>query len=230
MIRGVLFDVDDTLVDHTTAARTAIRSHLRANGLPADDDAVAAWSAAEERHFARHLLGELTFQEQRRARVREVVRTELDDAAADAWFAGYTERFEAEWRCFDDVLTALARLAYRGLAVGVVTNVNVGHQRRKLAKVGLGERFDVLVGLDTLGVAKPHPAVFRHACELLGTTPAETAFVGDRLDHDALGARDAGLPAVWLDRCGDGAAPVPEGVLRVTSLAMLEEALAEVHA
>lgn len=221
----MLFDVDDTLVDHTTAVRTAIRAHLRDLGLPHHDDALAAWHEAEERHFARHLAGELSFQEQRRARVRDIVGVDIDDAAADTWFAGYAARFETEWRCFGDVRAALQRLDERGLSLGVVTNVGAVHQRRKLDRVGLDGRFEVLVGLDTLGVGKPEPAVFRHACELLGTTPADTAFVGDRLDHDALGARDAGLRAIWLDRSGDGVRPVPDGVARLTSLAHLEEVL-----
>ena len=137
---------------------------------------------------------------------------DLDDGAADAWFAAYNERFEASWPRFDDVLAALAGLADRGLPVGIVTNLGAERQRHKLERVGLGGRFDVLVGLDTLGVGKPDAAVFRHACDLLGTEPAETAFVGDRLEHDALGARDAGLRAVSLDRQRSPAPTSPRGL------------------
>ncbi|MDQ1668375.1 MAG: putative hydrolase of the superfamily, partial [Actinomycetota bacterium] len=87
-MRGVLFDVDDTLVDH-----------------------------AEDRHLHRHLTGELTFQEQRRARVRDMLgAADLDDATADAWFAGYTERFEAAWAAYDDVASVLDLLASHDLA------------------------------------------------------------------------------------------------------------------
>ncbi len=229
MVQGVLFDVDDTLVDHAGAGRTAILAHLSGLGLPSGPAAAERWRALEERHFARFLAGELGFQEQRRARVRDLledgVSAPLDDLAADAWFEAYTERFEAAWACFDDVLTALATLDALGLPLGVVTNLDAPRQRRKLERVGLGDRFEVLVGLDTLGVGKPDPAVFRHACGLLGTDPAQTAFVGDRLDHDAVGARDAGLLAVWLDRGGAGHAEVPDGVLRVRSLGELEEVL-----
>lgn len=225
MVRGVLFDVDDTLVDHAGAGRAAILARLREVGLPHGAEAADRWRELEERHFGRFLAGELGFEEQRRSRVRGMVDEDLDDVAADAWFAAYNERFESGWACFDDVLAALALLDARGLPVGVVTNLDAVRQRRKLDLVGLTGRFEVLVGLDALGVAKPDPAVFRHACSLLGTAPADTAFVGDRLDHDALGARDAGLLAVWLDRTG-GDADVPAGVTRVRSLAELEEVLA----
>jgi putative hydrolase of the HAD superfamily len=229
-VLGVLFDVDDTLVDHSGAQRTAIVAYLASLGLDHDASAVRRWRAAEERHFGRHLTGELTFQGQRRARVREMLAghgdADIDDATADGWFAGYTAHFEANWTTYDDVGAALAMVASRALPVGIVTNVGADHQRRKLAMVGLAGCFDVVVGLDTLGFGKPDPRVFHHACGLLGTQPGDTFFVGDRLDHDAVGARDAGLRAVWLDRSGGAANDVPAGVTRVTSLAELEAVVA----
>lgn len=224
MVLGVLFDLDDTLVDLDRAARSAIRVHLADLGLPHDDTTPDRWRAAEERHFGRFLAGELGFQEQRRERVRELLDRDLEDDAADTWFAEYLVRLEAEWACFDDVRSTLEALDDRGLPVGIVTNLDASLQRRKLELVGLGDRFDVLVGLDALGVGKPDPTVFHHACGLLGTPASETAFVGDRLDHDALGARDAGLRAVWLDRNGSSDA-VPDGVTRVGSLHELVEVL-----
>jgi putative hydrolase of the HAD superfamily len=229
-VRGVLFDVDDTLVDHSGAQQVAIVDYLAGLGLDHDASAVRRWRAAEERHFGRHLMGELTFQGQRRARVREMLAPHggevLDDAAADAWFAGFATHFEAAWTTYDDVAAALDMVASLHLVVGIVTNVGADRQRRKLEMVGLGGRFDVVVGLDTLGFGKPDPRVFHHACELLGTQPCDTVFVGDRLDHDAVGARNAGLRAVWLDRSGALRADVPDGVTRVTSLAELEAVLA----
>jgi putative hydrolase of the HAD superfamily len=225
VLQGVLFDLDDTLVDLAGAARAAIPLHLADLGLPHGPDVGDRWREVEERHFGRFLAGEIGFQEQRRERVREMLGEQLDDAAADAWFAGYADRLAAELAVFDDVVGALDALAERGLPVGIVTNLDAGLQRGKLERVGLADRFDVVVGLDALGVGKPDPSVFHHACELIGTTPSATAFVGDRIDHDALGARDAGLRAYWLDRTGH-AAGVPDGVVRVGSLHELVEVLA----
>lgn len=227
-MRAVLFDVDDTLVDHAGAQRSAIVGHLRELDLPHDEQAVRQWADATDKHFQRHLTGELTLQEHRRERVREVMAHHdvvgLTDEAADEWFADYTVRFQAGWRAYDDVLGALDRLHERDLLVGIISNYGSEHQRNKLSAVGLGGRFDVVVGLDTLGVGKPDPRIFRHACELIGTSPGETAYVGDRLEHDAIGARDAGLVAVWLDR-DDSGLPVPDGVTRIGSLDELESVL-----
>jgi putative hydrolase of the HAD superfamily len=89
-----------------------------------------------------------------------------------------------------------------GLAVGALSNAEVAYQSDKLAKVGLGDRVPVLVGLDTFGVGKPDPRVFAEACRRLGTPRGRTAYVGDELDVDAVGAVEAGLVGVWLDRPG----------------------------
>jgi putative hydrolase of the HAD superfamily len=229
-VRGVLFDVDDTLVDYSGAQQAAIVAYLASLGLDHDAAAVRRWHDADERHFGRHVAGELTFQGQRRARVREMLAgdrgADIDDATADGWFAGYTTQFEANWTTYDDVGAALAMAASRGLHVGIVTNAAADRQRRKLEMVGLGGFFDVVVGLDTLGFGKPDARVFHHACALLGTDPKDTFFVGDRLDHDAIGARDAGLRAVWLDRSGVAPGEVPDGITRMTSLAELEAVVA----
>src|SRR5262249_50245840 len=100
------------------------------------------------------------------------------------------------------VAGCLQALRAAGLKLGVITNSDPGHQRRKLASVGLADAFDVLVISGELGVGKPSPAIFEHACQALSVEPAAALHIGDRLDLDALAAAAAGLHGVWLDRVG----------------------------
>jgi FMN phosphatase YigB (HAD superfamily) len=54
---------------------------------------------------------------------------------------------------------------------------------------------------EALGVAKPEPAFFDRVLELLGSpSPADVAYVGDRIDNDVLPAAAAGMRAVWIRR------------------------------
>lgn len=83
--------------------------------------------------------------------------------------------------------------------------------------------FEVVCSTDTLGFGKPDSRAFHQACRRLGTEPAHTAYVGDELRTDPLGAADAGMPAAWLVRVGvpDGAGAnlaAPRGVLVITDL------------
>jgi len=85
----------------------------------------------------------------------------------------------------------------------------------------------MLVGVDTLGVGKPDPAVFLEAARRLGTDPARTVYVGDELDIDAAAAAAAGLVGIWLDRPGGRRVHVHDrevaaaGVPVITTLAEL---------
>jgi putative hydrolase of the HAD superfamily len=74
---------------------------------------------------------------------------------------------------------------------------------------------------------KPDPAIFVHACEVFGVAPADAAYIGDRLRTDAIGAANAGLTGVWLNRTGtvpsaqDAADARAAGVLEIAALAEL---------
>ena len=97
----------------------------------------------------------------------------------------------------------------RGL--GIITNADGDIQRRKLAALGLLERMPAFVASSEAGSAKPEPAIFHAACELLELPPERVAYVGDRLDIDAQGARDAGLLGIWVDRLGEAEALARSG-------------------
>ncbi|HEX6077586.1 MAG TPA: HAD family hydrolase [Micromonosporaceae bacterium] len=94
------------------------------------------------------------------------------------------------------------------------------------ASPGTGPRHAALAGAfgtEHSGLRKPNPAIFLAGCETLGIPAADTAYIGDHLDHDARGARGAGLFGVWLNRSGSPA--VAPGVPRVTTLAGLPQLL-----
>jgi putative hydrolase of the HAD superfamily len=108
----------------------------------------------------------------------------------------------------------LAAVRAAGLPMVAVTNMLTSYQVAKLDAVGLAGALQAVVGLDVVGVGKPDPRPFLHACALLAVEPGEAAYVGDELDVDARAARDAGLVGVWLDRHGSGAEPGDVPVVR----------------
>ncbi|KIF07138.1 hydrolase [Streptomyces sp. RSD-27] len=228
-IRAVLWDIDDTLFDYTGADAAGLSRHLRDEGLgerhgtPAE--ALAEWRRVTERHWARFAAGEVTFRGQRQDRVRDFLgRPDLGDDEADAWFDRYVAHYQAAWALFPDVLPALDALAGR-YRHGVLSNSSEANQDPKLRRLGLRDRFEVLVCAAELGVSKPDAAAFLAACGALGLRPSEVAYVGDQPEIDARGARDAGLTAVWLDRDG-GRGPGPAGVHRIEGLGGLPALLA----
>lgn len=209
-VRGVLLDVDDTLVVTREAFASGIAA-VAAEYLPwltpeQVAEATAIWRADSRGSFRRYSAGELTQSEQRLLRARELHEhfggPALTPETFGPWEAGYLAGFEAGWTAHEDAHAAVSALHEAGLAVGSLTNATREMQTRKLAATGFADTVPLLVTIDDLGVGKPDPRVFLEACRLLGTAPAETVYVGDELDIDALAAQRAGLRGVWLDRPG----------------------------
>lgn len=227
--RVVLFDLDDTLFAHRAAVASGIRRYAGLLGEPYGTleagELVALWHALEEEHYHSYLAGRLDFEGQRRARARDFAArhgVRLSDAEASAWFASYFEHYVAAWSLHADALPCLDALsaAIPGVRFGLITNGDLAFQHRKVEAVGLDARIEHMIASGEVGVAKPDAAIFRHACALFGTEPAETAYVGDRLRTDAIGAARAGLTGVWLNRAG--AAPSPADAAEATALGIPE--------
>ncbi|GAA4894741.1 putative hydrolase of the HAD superfamily [Stackebrandtia albiflava] len=236
-IMGVLFDIDDTLVDHSASEAVGLLAHLESEGLldqfPDHATALSVWRDIMDRHYARFLEGEVTYTGQQLARTREFLahtinstHADLSDAEATAWFAGYKAHRHAVRSAFPDAEPVLRKLVpdYR---LGVVSNSSVKRQRHKLDLFGLLPYFgDTLVCSNEHGVAKPAASIFLAGCALLGLHPNEVAYVGDKYDIDAVGAHEAGLHAYWLDRANTGVSTaIDPGIHVIGSLDELPAAL-----
>ncbi|WP_405712691.1 HAD family hydrolase [Streptomyces xanthophaeus] len=229
-IRAVLWDIDDTLFDYTGADAAGLARQLDAERLGerygTPEQALAVWREITDRHWERFAAGEVTFQGQRLDRVRDFLEAPgMTDAESLLWFDRYVEHYQAAWALFPDVVPVLDALAATHRH-GVLSNSSLANQDPKLRRLGLRERFEVLVCAAELGVSKPDAAAFLAACEALGLPPGDVAYVGDQPEIDARGARDAGLVAVWLDRTAGSRGPGPDGVHRIAGLERLPELLA----
>jgi len=216
VLKVVLFDLDDTLVDQEGASRAALLDWLPELGMDLDDvdEQVTAWIAVAEAAYARYQRREITFADQRRIRVREFLGADATDDEADELFSGYLTRYEQAWTAFDDAVPALRRVRDAGLVVAVLTNGDSVHQRRKLDRTGLAGHIDVMVSSGDLPAGKPDPRAYAATCEILGVAPEDVLMVGNDVEKDYQGPLDAGLGAVLLDRYDR----YPEVAVRIRTL------------
>ena len=206
---AVLFDLDDTLLDYSTARDAGVRAWVQeVDAARPAGDAVRVWRELEEHHFRRYSAGEVSFDDQRRARLRgfwphlsEAADEELDHA-----FAAYFAHTEAAWSPVPGAVEAVRALALR-MPVGVLTNGHTDLQARKLRVLGLA---DVpLFASSELPAPKPDVRAYEAACTEMGSAPLRTVMVGDDLTNDVEGAMLAGLRAVWFCRGAAGTSPAP---------------------
>ncbi len=208
-IQGVLFDIDDTLVDLHSAAVEAFEKNTRQDlgELDATTHRRVALAFADDQAgaYERYMTGELTFLEQREVRLQHayaLVNAEPPRGEAYiSWAAIYEGDVRSHWRPFEDVLPHLAELRAMGVPFGAVSNNIESYQRTKLEVAGLSE-IKIVIGSDTAGAPKPDAAPFLAGCAQLGSSPERTLYVGDNPVNDYAGAQNAGLLAVLVDRGG----------------------------
>jgi putative hydrolase of the HAD superfamily len=191
MIRGIGFDLDDTLYEHAQYVRGAYR------------DIAAAVSqvtgVGAEEFFQRIYLD----WQQRTSRCTRIFS---DALAAYGLYSPELERRLVEvYRAHRPSLTphagvpqGLRSLRDKGLRLGLLTDGQLEVQRRKVRVLGLEDAFDVLVYTGSLGrdFYKPHAAGFIELIKQLGVEATEAVYVGDNPFTDFESARDLGMCTV----------------------------------
>jgi putative hydrolase of the HAD superfamily len=227
---GVVFDLDDTL--HDTAgieAETLVSLCAAVREQWPDADArtfIARYRDGRDELYLRVLRGEWDIATYRRAHLA---------ATCEPWGEPTETLFATQQRLRDEQLERarflehatdlLRELREAGVRTALLTNGPSWMQRRKVQALGLESQLDAIAISEELGVAKPDPAAFAAALELIDVAAGETVMVGDHLDWDVRGALDAGLRgAVWV--AGDDDREPPAGAVRVVGLNEVPAALA----
>lgn len=188
--RAVCLDVMGTLFDLSAA-----RARLEALGAP---------SAALEAWFGRllHAAAAMTLIDEYRPfpeLAKPVLESVLAQLDLDPERAGEVLEGLAELDAYPDAAPALERLAGAGVRLVALTNGTEQNTRTLLERGGLDSYVEHIIPTDAVGAYKPHAAVYRHAVERLALPAGEVTLLAAH-GWDVIGARAAGLGAVWVSR------------------------------
>jgi phosphoglycolate phosphatase len=204
--RGVVFDLDGTLVDSLADITQAINRALADASLP-------EVTLEQVRPAIGHGALEL---------VRRVAPEGADDAFVEALCGVYLDGYAADpaphTRLFADAGEALPALHEAGVALGVCTNKPTGLSWQVLRAVGLGDVMKVVRGRDATRHPKPDPRHLLETVDALGLSPEAVMYVGDN-PIDVAVARESGVRyrhVAWGE-------PVPGDVTRLERFAELGE-------
>jgi putative hydrolase of the HAD superfamily len=217
VVSAVGFDLDGTLFDHQGASADAVDTFVSACGATPSDDTRRRWLTVEDEQFALWRSGQVTFQEQRRRRLRaflpEVgVAVPSGEDELDALFDRYLDGYRAAWRPFPDSAEVVSGLVASGYRVGILTNGDDRQQRDKLRVTGLADLVHVVCTSGAMGVQKPDARAFRTLAMGLGVPESACLYVGDDLEADLNGAEAAGMRALLVDRSGEHAGGISAAV------------------
>jgi HAD superfamily hydrolase (TIGR01549 family) len=201
----VLFDLDDTLFDHTRTLQRALRDlvavtpALQTRPFP---ELVGEYVDLLERIQPAVLAGTVTHDAARDERFRQLFAycgTPIGHSEAHRHSVAYRARYQ-EVRTLVPGAKALLSAVRESALTGVVSNNTRAEQEEKARSLGLSGHLDFLLTSEEAKVAKPHPGIFAQALVRAGCSPEEAVMVGDNWSTDVLGARFSGVRSVWFNR------------------------------
>jgi FMN phosphatase YigB (HAD superfamily) len=203
-LRGIVFDLDDTLIPTKQWIRERLLHALvavvpQAQRALAEREALRVIEEGPRDRLIDAVAGALGLPEAGRVRLLEVYRASWPSSCA----------------CYCDVKPALDALRRRGLRLGLLTDNPPETQRQKLQASGLAAFFDALVFARETGAEKPDARGFAAVAQALALPPTTLAMAGDNPHRDLAGAAGAGFARLfWVHR--EGAACSFDAVLAET--------------
>lgn len=214
MIRGVVFDVGETLLHFEgdwgrvfEESRRALISCLASVGADLADEAFS--EALRRRIEAAQEVREEDYVERPAQEIIEHTLAEfgMDDLSGSELEQAVAAMFavsERKWIPVAGVKGILDQVADHGWHLGIISNASdVDNVHRLIAKAGVRSYFDPILVSAGVGVRKPAAAIFEKLLRQWQLPPEATVMIGDTLGADILGAQRVGMQQIWVRTAED---------------------------
>ncbi len=206
MIRAIIFDLDNTLLDFMSMKRKAITAAV--DGMVEAGLEIEA-SEAYDKIMALYESGGWENQEIFNDFLRETTG-EVDHKLLAAGIVAYRRARDAALTLYPGVQKTLITLAKMGLKLAIVSDAPRREAWLRICYLNLHHFFDLVLTFDDVGERKPSPKGFEMALAELGLSSEDVLMVGDWPERDMEGAHQIGIRTVFA-KYGDTFGTVESG-------------------
>lgn len=210
MIKAVFFDLYNTLVGYDPPREEIEARILKEFGIEVSPEAFChPLVIADEFIYQEHARSPLSkrSKEETMALYAQYQGIVLKEAGIDVsqqlitGILGKWQQSNYKLVLFDDAMPALIHLKELGLILGLISNVD-RDITSLCQELGLSVLLQVVITSQEVGFNKPQPEIFQEALKQAGVKSSEAIYVGDQYQIDVVGANEAGMRGVLLDRGG----------------------------
>lgn len=198
MIKAVVFDLDNTLVDFMAMKSQSIDAAINAMidaGLKLSRKEIQSRIDViyKERGIEfQNVFDQLLYDEFKK----------VDYKILSAGVIAYRRVREATLVPYPHVYKTLMELVKMGMKLGVVSDAPAKEAWLRLTYLNFQNIFDHVVTFEDTGIKKPNAAPFKKILELLRVEPSASLMIGDWAERDVVGAAKVGMKTVFA-RYGD---------------------------
>lgn len=197
----IYFDLDNTLLDHTSAERKAqmatYRKYPELQQVPIDNW-LKSYKSVNHLLWERYQREEIGREQLQQSRFYDTMsELNLDVGRSTEIGEFYMNSYRQYWSWVEGAREALEQVSnsYRS---GIITNGFKETQQLKFDKMELQDYCSPLLITEDIGKMKPHPVVFDVATEKAGVDRSEILYVGDSYSSDIVGGKNAGWTTAWF--------------------------------
>ncbi len=207
MIKTVLLDLDDTILDFKMSERIALSKTLKKFGVEPTEEIIQKYSRYNISQWKRLERGEISREEVKVNRYKLL----FDDIGVDISPKDATADYEenlAHGHYFVDGAEEMLNSLYKDYDLYLVSNGAKKVQEGRMSTAGINHCFKDIFISEVIGYEKPSVKFFDKVFETIGNVNKdETVIIGDSLTSDIMGGKNAKIKTVWFNPngldCGD---------------------------
>ncbi|TVX96290.1 HAD family hydrolase [Cohnella terricola] len=191
MIKGILFDLDGTLLDRDKSLVAFLESQY---------NRIQAFHVVERQTFIQRFI---QLDQKGYVWKDKVYQKLIDELKIDlTWeelLEDYVESFQNHCTGFAGLIELLEFLKSQNLKTGIISNGFGRFQMNNIKGLQIDHYFDEILISENEGLRKPDIEIFKRALSRLGLESQETMFVGDHPVNDVEASINAGMIGVWKE-------------------------------
>jgi len=198
MIKAVVFDLDNTLVDFMAMKRQAVDA-----AITAMIDAGLDMTFDDVKDHIDRIYEEQGIEYQKVFdQLLSNILGKIDHKMLSAGIVAYRRAREAALKPYPHVSATLMELVKHGVKLAILSDAPTREAWLRLCYMNFHHIFDYVVTFDDTGKRKPDPMPFNLVLEMLRVRPEEALMVGDWAERDMVGAAAVGMKTAFA-RYGD---------------------------